>query len=451
MTIWRYNSNGTLDTTFDSDGFVSHHGAAGGSGNDIGYSIQIQSDGKYVVAGVSRGATTNDDMTIWRYNSNGTLDTTFDSDGFVSHNSAAGANHADVARSMKIQSDGKYVVTGYSLALTGGLDMVIWRFNSNGTLDTTFDSDGFVSHNSACGGNNNDIGYSIIIQEDGKYVATGQSRAADLTDYMAIWRYNPDGTLDTSLNSVGYMVFNLGSVTVAFSIQNQSDGKYVISGRTNDLIVWRYANLFQVSNLDASLDVTYNDTNIEVGETEGVYGEQTLQLQETDGTLLAQVVTDMTSDRAWSTVSGDSSLTEYKSYVSNLQSAPGVTGLMTLFVPYSEEHNHVGICPGAVSLEEVTPDCTGFYALDINDDNVWVVEEGGVSYWQVFGLPGTGGFGFYEEEPTPETLPETGDSFEDLFLIGLLSTALFLAFIQTKAGKFSKYSYYFSKNAAKSL
>ena len=75
----RYNTDGTLDTSFDSDGKVT---TAIGSGNDDACSVAIQSDGKIVVAGDSNNGS-NDDFALVRYNTDGTLDTSFDSDGKV--------------------------------------------------------------------------------------------------------------------------------------------------------------------------------------------------------------------------------------------------------------------------------------------------------------------------------------------------------------------------------
>ena len=66
MTIWRYNSEGTLNTGFNSTGYVVHDSAAGGSGDDSGYGIAVDSSGRILVAGYSYNGS-SDDMAIWRY------------------------------------------------------------------------------------------------------------------------------------------------------------------------------------------------------------------------------------------------------------------------------------------------------------------------------------------------------------------------------------------------
>jgi hypothetical protein len=56
---------GVLDTTFDSDGIVVHDNAAGGNSHDLGNSIYVDNTGKIYVTGTSYGS--NADMVIWKY------------------------------------------------------------------------------------------------------------------------------------------------------------------------------------------------------------------------------------------------------------------------------------------------------------------------------------------------------------------------------------------------
>src|SRR5574341_1204332 len=76
FVLTRYNSNGGLDGSFDGDGKVNTSFPASGSG--IIYGMAIQADGKIVTAGVA-----GSEFALARYNTNGSLDVTFDGDGKV--------------------------------------------------------------------------------------------------------------------------------------------------------------------------------------------------------------------------------------------------------------------------------------------------------------------------------------------------------------------------------
>ncbi len=248
MVIWRYNSNGTLDNTFGNNGVVVHDSAAGGNGNDIGSSIVVDSNGKIVVAGYSFNGSDND-MVVWRFNANGTLDNSFGNNGIVVHNSAAGGNGDDIGKSVAIDSSGKVLVTGLSKNINGDYDMVVLRFNADGTLDNSFGNNGIVVHNDASGGNGNDRGYSISIDSQGKIIVTGNSMNSNGNDDMAVWKLNADGSLDNTFGNSGIVVHNNAGGgngnDGGYSLTIDSQGKIFVTGYSlngnNDLdmIVWK--------------------------------------------------------------------------------------------------------------------------------------------------------------------------------------------------------------------
>ncbi|MBU3717538.1 MAG: hypothetical protein FGM45_04435 [Actinobacteria bacterium] len=121
----------------------------------------------------------------------GSLDSTFDSDGIV----ITDLGGTDGGNSAVIQADGKIVVAGYSYN-NGGRDFALARYNTNGSLDTTFDSDGIAITNL---GGTNDIGISVAIQADGKIVVAGESNKNGTYDFVLV-RYNADSSLDTTFD-----------------------------------------------------------------------------------------------------------------------------------------------------------------------------------------------------------------------------------------------------------
>ncbi len=245
FALARYNADGSLDTTFDADGKVttdvlSSYGDA--------RSIVIQPDGKIVAAGYSDTGGVHKDFALVRYNPDGSLDTTFDTDGKVV--TAVLSSH-DYAESVAIQPDGKIVAAGESY---NGMnyDISLVRYNPNGLLDTTFDMDGKVT--TAVGSSDN-YASSVAIQPDGKIVAAGGSSNGSNKDF-ALVRYNVDGSLDTNFDTDGKVATDvLSSNESAESVAIQPDGRIVAAGfssngSNDDLAIVRY-------NADGSLDTTF--------------------------------------------------------------------------------------------------------------------------------------------------------------------------------------------------
>src|SRR5262245_31488051 len=124
---------GALDVTFGTGGTALVDVAGG---NDQAAAVAIQGDGKLVLAGTAFNSSNNtNDFALVRLNANGSLDTTFGTNGKATADFAgAGASATtDQASAVALQSDGKIVVVGSS-----GADFAVARFNANGSLDTTF-------------------------------------------------------------------------------------------------------------------------------------------------------------------------------------------------------------------------------------------------------------------------------------------------------------------------
>ena len=225
FAIVRYNANGTLDTTFGGgDGIVT---TDFGNSDNAALSMALQSDGKIVVAGFSINAGTNFDIAVGRYNADGTPDTSFGTGGLVMTDFG---NSDNAAVSVVLQSDGKIVAAGYSI--TGGSqDFAVVRYNTNGSLDTSFDTDGKVT---TAIGASDDYVNSIALQSDGKIVVAGNASISGHSDF-AVVRYNGNGTPDTSFSG-GKVTTNInGRDSDAGSMALQSDGKIVVAGGTSSI------------------------------------------------------------------------------------------------------------------------------------------------------------------------------------------------------------------------
>lgn len=249
FALLRYSSNGALDSSFDNDGKVT---TPINALDDIGYSIIIQPDGKLIASGYSNtnASITNNDFALARYNSNGSLDTSFGNNGKVT--TAIGAGN-DYAYSALLQTDGKIIQTGYSYTGANN-DFALARYNNNGSLDTSFGNNGKVTTAIGLG---NDYAYSAVLQNDGKIIAAGRSYNGANDDFSLV-RYNNDGSLDTGFGNNGKVSTAIGnSFDYARFVTTQADGKllavgYSNNGINNDFALVRYNN-------DGSLDSSFGN------------------------------------------------------------------------------------------------------------------------------------------------------------------------------------------------
>jgi uncharacterized delta-60 repeat protein len=257
--VVRYKPSGMIDSTFGTNGVTSFFIEDGTTTDDICYSVALQNDGKIVLAGTcySYSDTTRYIFGVARLNINGTLDTTFGNKGRVktpiSNGGLYSTTDGDVAYSVALQQDGKIVAGGYSLDKNGHYSFALVRYNSNGTMDTTFgiDRNGKVRSHIYGGNNKYDFGRSIAIQSNGKIVMVGSS-SDDLNQGLyGVIRYNTNGVPDYLFGALGTgsvrIAVNGGSASDdARAVALQSDGKIVLAGFTRDLYTAHYFSLARV-------------------------------------------------------------------------------------------------------------------------------------------------------------------------------------------------------------
>ena len=224
FAVVRYNPNGTLDNTFGSGGIVTH--SLGGISQFTG--VAVQSDGKIVASGEAPGGGSFSMFTVARYNTNGSLDTTFDGDG-VSQAIPVGfqVSPTATARGLALQLDQKIVVAGVCV-FGSTLKSCTSRYNSDGSLDSTFDGDGLVAtdFDSSFGS----VAEGVKIQPDGKLVVAGQAFTTSGV-IPALARYNVNGSLDTSFDGDGRVTTPNSLQLEAEALALQPNGKIVVVGR----------------------------------------------------------------------------------------------------------------------------------------------------------------------------------------------------------------------------
>jgi uncharacterized delta-60 repeat protein len=238
----RYLENGNLDESFGNAGRVGTWFYY----NDMVNSIALQPDGKIIAAGQTTTPSTNiHAFALARYKTDGSLDNSFGSDGKVITD-VGGYNGAN---SVKIQQDGKIIAAG-----TADNNFAIVRYNANGSLDLSFDSDGIVKTDF---GDGYESASCIALQADGKIVVAGVH-----SNQFAISRYNDNGSLDNSFGDSGKVLSAIESSGGVQSIGIQKDGEIIVVGVGSainnlapDIISIRY-------NINGSIDSTFGESGV---------------------------------------------------------------------------------------------------------------------------------------------------------------------------------------------
>ena len=218
----RYKTNGSLDSSFGVYGvlFIDF-----GNSADEANGLAIQPDGKIVVSGSARGGGQKAGLAVARLLPDGTLDNSFGSGGKEiveageTDYTGTGAEGYDLA----LQPDGKIVMGGRA-QVEGRRVFLAVRVNSNGTLDNTFNGNGINIMEF------NDYWASVVtmqLQPDQKIILVGYPN-------FTVVRLNPYGTLDPTFNGDGFAryTFNLNDEQ-SFASALQPDGKILAGGSAN--------------------------------------------------------------------------------------------------------------------------------------------------------------------------------------------------------------------------
>jgi uncharacterized delta-60 repeat protein len=325
MSVARYLPDGSPDHDLDQVGFknIPFNGLDEGTNLGIILSMALQPDGKTVLMGETYQNQFK--FGLSRINPDGSLDSTFGTNGKIIYSFGASSEPS----AMTLLPNGKIVVTGWNSDTPGHGNVVVAQLNSNGTLDSTFNNNGFLiinfGHNSAA--------YKVSSQSDGKIVVVGNVNVGGVHQY-ALARINPDGTLDSSFGTGGKATTSFGSAlsagiqTIAF----QPDGKIVAGGYGNNPNLSSFIPSITLAryNPNGSLDATFGNGGTVVTKVDG--GVQTYSLAlESDGKIVvAGCLSNDVSDFA---------LLRYKS-TGTLDSMIGYHGLLLADMGAEDEKSY---------------------------------------------------------------------------------------------------------------
>jgi uncharacterized delta-60 repeat protein len=226
---------GSLDPTFGTAGFVQMS-VAGRSSDAFAVAVQ-PSDHKIVVAGITEppspptSPSLPEQLTVARYNPDGSLDPSFGSGGVVispNLTQYSSSGRGDSASAVVIQPDGKILVGGESGAGTGVQDSgIVVRYNAAGTLDTTFGNKGVQTLQATL------ATVTGLAMDGSEIVVGGSAPDGGLTTGFVVDLLKSDGSYDAAFGTGGMATENVSTnssdATIAVAVGN---GRIYAAGTT---------------------------------------------------------------------------------------------------------------------------------------------------------------------------------------------------------------------------
>jgi uncharacterized delta-60 repeat protein len=211
----RMRTNGSLDSTYGSGGWVTVDMGGSAAGN----ALALQPDGKIVIAGTGRGDGGTGPLALAavRLKTDGSLDPSFGSGGIATVPIGSVAQ----ATGLAIQSDGKIVLGG--AAVTDHHRFVVARLNANGSIDSSFGTGGVTKFEP------DGVAWGLVLQPDGRIVLAGEATSNNQRVFMAA-RVRSNGTPDLSFGNRGVVLVPIGSNAWGMAVTRQPDGKLLLTG-----------------------------------------------------------------------------------------------------------------------------------------------------------------------------------------------------------------------------
>ena len=249
MQIWKYSSEGVLETAFNDD-------QKSGDIGSIGRDVVVDRSGAIYIVGSSKDSVRDDgrDIAIWKYRSDGELDPAFGDDGIVIFHGTE--EYEEEATSVLIDDNNNVYVAGY--IRDGPRSMLLLKYRSDGTPDPTFGDNGMASYEDIDG--DGAKAYDMEFDSTGNLYVAGRLNAR-----VAIWKYHPDGTLDSSFGGTGVVVYENSSAGEAKSIAvDDNDSVYATGSvwpddtfRKDRVILLKYLS-------NGTLDTTFSGDGVDI-------------------------------------------------------------------------------------------------------------------------------------------------------------------------------------------
>ncbi|MGB3344062.1 MAG: T9SS type A sorting domain-containing protein [Aequorivita sp.] len=255
FAVVRLNEDGSFDDNFGTNGIFRIETAE----TEASEAMALLDDGTILMVGYK-----DDNFTVAKINTDGSLDTTFGMNGWVVLTFDGASSYAD---DLAIQGDGKIVISGFALNGQNRFQVAAARLNADGSTDNSFGTDGKVIFNV---GEWNDFGEGVAIQSDGKILIGGHKWISNIEQRhdLFVARLNTDGSIDTSYGNNGAATARLvDGANYAGDMVLQADDKPILAGYT---ILQSEINMAMVRfDTDGNLDSTFNGDGMVSFDYEG--------------------------------------------------------------------------------------------------------------------------------------------------------------------------------------
>ena len=283
MSLWRFDSTGSIDTSFSAaaQGFS----VPSTSGADNATALAIDNLNRYIVAGTSRNLQGGVESALWRILAPGIIDVSFGNGGTARTGSsglagASGANTRDQIHSIAIDSQNRIWLAGNSKNSQGRWEMAVWRFLENGSTDLSFGANGGV-HTGQWNSDSFEIGRSIKIDSQGRAVIAGYAKNASGGYEATVWRILDSGIFDSNYGgNSGVRFGSLGAAGATgtsmrdyvFDLRIDAEGHYIMAGQSRNSSGGFQASLWRAQSNITQFDLSFSSQGALAGGSPGLAG-----------------------------------------------------------------------------------------------------------------------------------------------------------------------------------
>lgn len=275
FTLTRYNTDGSLDPSFGDQGQVFTDFQVAPSAIQAALAAVLQPDGKILAAGYASIHHPGDSFyAMARYNTDGSLDTSFGIGGKVMTQIQTGQHEA---RAIAIGTDGKIVLAGAFLSIQTTQTLVA-RYNADGSLDTSFGGAGTVVDFRGSTPGDANRAFAVAVQPDGKIVIGGSfGRETTVSGYdITFARFNTNGTYDNTFGDQGRVLIPSPQISEGINaIALQPDGSILAAGYSGSN--WNFLIMRLLGN--GAQDITFSDDGRTTVPMGGFSGARALALR----------------------------------------------------------------------------------------------------------------------------------------------------------------------------